>query len=519
MTTYRFKKFDLDTARFELRADGERIAIPPLSLKLLIIVMEARGRLVTKDEIIDSLWNGRSISEAALASQIRSVRRAVEDVGRPYEIIETVHGQGFRLICDVDIAASDLDAPQTDLEATDKVDEIAHAPRIAVLPFKLIGAAGPHAGLAEALPDEIITAISRLRWLFVVARGSSFKFPSFMTDMAIVRERLEVDYVLSGTVEVAGDQVTLNVEFADARDEQVVWAERYEVPIAGVHEIRGEIVGQIANSIDFRVPQREMERARLSVPRTLGAWEHYHVGISNVFTFGRPDYRVAQEQFEAAIRQDRHFARAHAGLSHVHWWQMVQQSDASEADAREIVLRSAENAIEAEPLDPFANLVRGRAAWLQGEPDVLGWFKRAIEFSPSYAMAYGAVANFLALSGDAKEALPYVSRAIALSPVDPWLHNMYAVYAAVHMQADEFDEAARWAEKAMALPHDSLITAQSALVAMHLAGRYNDAERIARKIKALNPSTNAKATHKSLPILAEDFKRKVEEAFSSYGLN
>ncbi len=520
---FQFDRFLLDSARFELKASGIPLEPQPQpqAMRLLLLLAERHGQLVTKHEIFDNLWDGRAVSDDALSSQIKALRKVMGDAMRPYSIIGTVHGKGYRLLPHVRRIAdrSMLFAEQDEAQPVEN-SQIAKPPTIAVLPFRLIGSAGPHAQLTEALPDEIITALSQSRAMQVIARGSSFQFPSIMTDPDTIRTRLGAEYSLSGTVGIDGETIAVTVELADTRDTTIIWSEHYEFPLQGVHEIRQEIVAKTVTSIDFHMPQHEMSRTRLHVPEQLTAWEAYHMGISHIFTFGRPDYAAAENYLNRAIAIDPGFARAHAGLSHIHWWQMVQQASHIGPETRSKMLDSAYRAIDCDPLDPFANLVRGRASWLSQDMEQgLGWFHRAIQLCPSYSMAHVALANLYSLSDLADAALPHVEQAIDLSPVDPWLHNMYAVRAVAHIQRDEYSLAAEWAEKAMQMPHDSLIVAQTAMVAMHFAGRFEEAKRLARLIRNANPNADKAGTTRSLPIFSTQFLKRVDEAFAAYDLS
>lgn len=514
----RFQDFLLDTKRFELVGADGPVTLQPRALQLLIMLAERPGELVTKDQIIDQIWEGRAVGDSALATQVKALRRVLGENGRPYRIIGTVHGRGYRFIAPVEQVRSAATA-QSEAQEPEEQNRLGEAPSLAVLPFHLLGTAGPHSGLAEALPDEIITSIARLRWIEVKARGSSFQFPSVMSDPGSVREALSVGYVLSGTIEPFESRIAVSVELADADAERVLWSERFELPISDIHALRRQIVDKAVQAVDSKIPMRESERARFKPPEHLTAWERYHFGVSNIFSFGRPDYRAGLEHFSAAIAIEPSFARAHAGLSHIHWWQMVQQASEASDETRLAMFDSATRAIEADPSDPFANLVAGRTAWLRGDRNgAEDWLKRSVSFAPSYAMAHGALANFLTLSGREDDALPHVDKAIDLSPVDPWLHNMLAIKSAVLIQQGDYEAAADWAAKAMLRPHDSLITAHCSLVAMHAAGRTAEAKRIADKLKIAKPDANSTMLRRSLPIFSGNFNREIDEAFAAYGI-
>src|SRR6185436_3125868 len=157
----------------------------------------------------------------AVASRIKSARQALGDDGKAQRYIRTIHGQGFRFVAD----AKTAQGAQLIALPTAAPDDRTSRPSIAVLPFRLIGDAGPYAAIADALPHELIAELSRLRWLFVTARGSSFRLRGSDADMGEVGRLLGVRYGLSGAVEVARAVLTVTVELVDTRDERVVWAD------------------------------------------------------------------------------------------------------------------------------------------------------------------------------------------------------------------------------------------------------------------------------------------------------
>src|SRR5262249_32586321 len=156
-------------------------------------------------------------------------------------------------------------------------DAPARRPSIAVLPFTLVGVAGPYASIAEALPHDLIVELSRLRWLFVIARGSSFQFRGGGDVIERVRTALKVRYCLSGVVEIKADRMAVTVELCDTDDAGVVWSERYETAVGAVHEVRAEIARAVVNALELQIPANEAKRA-LKSPQNLDAWSAYHLG-------------------------------------------------------------------------------------------------------------------------------------------------------------------------------------------------------------------------------------------------
>jgi TolB-like protein len=233
---YRFGPFELDLAAVELLANGEARGLEPQVFALLALLVENHDRLVSKDEIIERVWEGRAVSDAAISSRVKSVRQALGDDGRAQRFIKTHHGQGFRFVADVRVGRSfrrtaqvqggdaDNDALMRPLTSH---QERTNRPSVAVLPFRMVGNDQRYAALASALPDELITELSRLRWLLVTARASSFRLRASIADFSDIGRLLGVRYCLSGVIEVSEPRLVVIVELVDTMDGGIVWADRF----------------------------------------------------------------------------------------------------------------------------------------------------------------------------------------------------------------------------------------------------------------------------------------------------
>lgn len=304
---YHFGPFELLAERFELRENGRRVAIEPQVLSLLHFLIVNRDRLVTRDEIIEAVWNGRIVSEAAISSRIKSARHAVGDSGSAQNVIRTVHGRGFRFVADV----NETDLCPATAEPDKEIATKPSRPSIAVLPLSLLGDAGSLAIIAEALPQELIRELARQRWLFVIARGSSFRFTAPQHDFGHISEALGSRYILSGTVEALLGRLSITVELTDTRDSGVIWAERFAISAEAIHELRAEIVSKIVSSLEIQIPLHEASGARLTAPEALDSWSIYHLGLQHMYRFTAADNEAAATLFGRAISLEPNFARAH----------------------------------------------------------------------------------------------------------------------------------------------------------------------------------------------------------------
>ena len=520
---YRFGPFELDLARVELRADRQPCPVEPQVFALLAFLIEHRERMVSKDEILEKVWEGRIVSDSALASRVKSARKALGDDGRAQRFIRTVHGQGFRFVAEVHVqrdpprAITLPDAATTggpDGASTDPSSR----PSIAVLPFQPVGDVGRLVAVGEALPHELITELARLRWLFVTARGSSFRLKDPHPDMAEVGRVLGVHYALTGTVEVARRQLVVTVELADTRDGGLVWAERYAAAVDDVHAVRAEIRSKILTALEIQIPLHEAAQARLVVTENLDAWSAYHLGLQHVYRFNRKDNAAAAELFGRAVALDPGFARAHAGLSFVHFQSAFMHQTDDVAGEIGLARSCAQRGLDLDPLDPFVNFTMGRSFWLEGDLERgLAWLERATSLSPNYAQGIYARAWTESMGGSALEGRGHADLAMRLSPLDPLYYGMLGTRAFTHMALGEDVEAAAWAERAARSPGAHVLIAMIAAAANELAGDPVRAGHWAANVRERNARLTREDFFRAFPMKPEAMRARVSGALGRLG--
>ncbi len=523
---YRFAEFELDLTRVELRVQGAVRALEPQVLTLLALLVENRDRLVPRDEIHEKVWDGRVVSDAALASRIKSARQALGDDGKSQRFIRTLHGRGFRFVAEARVVqgsttiatGAELAAPaETGARAAHALSALAK-PSIAVLPFRLAGDAGPHAAIAEALPDELIVDLARLRWLFVTARGSSFRLRASDADMGEIGRLLGVRYVLTGSVEIRGRGLSVSVELIDTRDDGIVWAERFGHGLSDVHRVRDEIRLSVLAALEVRIPQHEATLARLNVSEDLDAWSSYHLGLQHVYRFNRQDNAAAAALFQRAIARDPAFARAHAGLSFVHFQSAFMRHTDDLAREVDLARRFAARAVELDAMDPFVNFAMGRTHWLLGDLDgALPWLERATALSPNYAQGIYARGWTETLAGQAIEGRGHVDLAMRLSPLDPLYYGMLGTRAFTHMVLGEDALAAGWAERAARAPGAHVLIAMIACAAHALAGDETASAGWAANVRERNAALTREDFFRAFPMKSEAVKTRVSVALELRG--
>ena len=375
------------------------------------------------------------------------------------------------------------------------------------------------AAVGDAIPAELINALSRLRWLFVTARGSSFRFRDPATDPQTLKQLLGVRYVLAGSVSAFGQSLSISTELSETETGTIVWSNRHDCAAEEINEARQQIVNDVVASLEIHIPYKEAQIARMLAPDQLGAWSHFHIGLQHLYRFNRSDNAVAAEQFQRALAITPDFARAHSGLSFTHWQNAFMNFGDDRASLLDLAERDANRAVELDPLDPFAVYNAARVCWLRGDRE--GFTEKldqAILMNPNFAQAKYSRALCGAFSGDGELARTHSTEAMKLSPLDPLKYAMMSSYSMSLIGDGEYAEAARWAEKACHLPGAHFYIDMIAASALELAGDREAALVRAGRAKEAEPGAGAEMFFASFPFGEGSAKRDLQNSFAAVGL-
>lgn len=385
-------------------------------------------------------------------------------------------------------------APPPSLLPVDSGEAGPSAPRrasLAVMPFveHAGGGAGGGArgGLADGLTHDIIARLSKLRNLFIIARGSVFALAERSIGPEDAGRRLNVDYVTTGAVRHQQGRLVVTVELVEARTARVVWAEAFDRRPDDAFLVLDEIGTTIVASIANEIETAETSRAILKPPNSLDAWEAYHRGLWHMYRFTRSENEQAWHFFDMATRLDPTFARAHAGLSFTHW-QNAFQNWADRERESSLAFEAAERSLIADEQNPTAHWAMGRALWLRGRQDEsLGALERAVDLSPNFALGHYALSFVQSQSGDPRAAIVASDHSRELSPFDPLLFAMMGTRAMAHVRLGQFEEAAQWAVKAAARHNAHANILAIAAYCLALAGRGEEGRGLVASIRKTRP--------------------------------
>lgn len=520
--TYRFESFELDPGKFELRERGQAKRLEPQVLSLLILLASNADRLVSKDEIIEEIWGGRIVSEAAVASRVKAARQALGDDGKEQRFIRTIHGRGFRFGAPVAFAQGQDSARNSAEPVTaEMVTPIASEdrPSIAVLPFHLVGGPGPLSVIADALADELIGDLSRLRWLLVIARTSSFRFRGQDIGCEQVGAALGVRYCVTGTLEEVRGNAILSVTLARTCDRTVVWAERFTARRDELHDLRCEILEAVVANLETRIIRNEVERARRMPEGGLDAWSSYHLGLDHMFRFNRSDNARAASLFARALERDPEFSRALSGLSFTRFQDCFLQYSPDPDAMAEQARSFAERAVQCDPLDPFAHLNLGRSLWFaDAVPESMERLSAAITLSPNYAQAIYSKAWAEMTQCDVGHSDENAELALRLSPLDPLRYAMLGVRSVSALMRGDHESAVEWGERAARSPGAHKHIAVIAAIAAEAAGQHERAAQWIGRARQLDPQVSRATFMRSFPFAATGGREIIERALLGTGL-
>ena len=307
---FHFSDHVLDTGRRELLRGQERLEIEPQVFDLLAYLVQNRDRVVSKDDLIEAIWQGRVVSESTLTSRINAARKAVGDNGQDQRLIRTLARKGFRFVGMVAENSGPAAAPAAPSPASGPapghpapLDRLG----IAVLPFVNMSGEPEQEYFSDGISEDVITALSRLRWVYVIARNSSFVYKDRAVHLAQIGSELGVGYVVQGSVRKAGDRVRITAQLNAVATGSHIWAERYDRALADVFAVQDEISQAIVAAIEPQLYAAESSHARRSTPDSLDAWDLVMRALAHYWRVTRQDNVVAQALLEKAISIDPNY--------------------------------------------------------------------------------------------------------------------------------------------------------------------------------------------------------------------
>lgn len=440
---YRFEDLSLDTGQYRLSRDGLHVPVEPQVFDLLVYLIEHRGRVVTRDELLGELWKGKVVSDSALNARLKAVRKAVGDRGDLQRIIKTVHGRGYQFVAAVQDAVEKSDAKTGITPQAAEVLPLPENPSIAVLPFANLSKDPDQDCFCDGLTEDVITELSRFRDLFVIASNSCFTYKGKAVKIQRVSEELGVQYVLEGSVQRSGDRVRISVQLIDGQTGRHLWSQRYDRGFDDVFEVQDDlteqIVGTLATGYGGRLRKAWQKRPEAARAGNARAFDCFMCGLERIDHWTEVDMEEGRRYLERAIALDPGYTRAYSKLA----WTYLCEALEGWSDDPESVLEKAYDlalqGIEMDDNESWAHWPLGAYYIYRGKFDRgIDELERAVTLNPNDAdilMDYGYYLGYL---GSPEQGLKEASRAMRLNPYYPewYLSELGQIYFECRRYAD-----------------------------------------------------------------------------------
>jgi TolB-like protein len=505
-----FEEYALDTDRRELHRGADVISVAPQVFDLLDYLIRNREHVVTKDDLIKAIWDGRIVSDAALTTRVNVARSAIGDSGEKQSLIKTLPRKGFRFVGPVrevqipaGVAAADkpVEPPRLALTLPEK-------PSIAILPFTNLSSDPEQEYFADGIVEDITTALARFRGLFVIARNSSFAYKGKAVDVKQVGRELGVRYLLEGSVRKAGNRVRIAGQLIHAETGAHLWADRFDGALRDVFDLQDHVTVSVVGAIAPRLMLAEIERAERKPTENLDAHDHYLRGLASSRLWTRDGNSQGLDHFRKAIELDPDLAAAYAMAAwcylrrKLHGWMDNPAAEIGEA------IRLARKAVQ---------LGHDRALPLCMGGYVLSFFERdfdeaaalidrSLAINPNSAYAWGLGAWVRVWRGEPDLAIEHAAKAERLSPLDPSMYGIRAAAAYAHFLLHRYDVASSLAEQARHGNPNFVLGVCISAASNAFAGRIEAAERAIARALECDPGLRLSNLKNLTPFeRAEDF--------------
>jgi TolB-like protein/tetratricopeptide (TPR) repeat protein len=514
----------LDTDRRELYRGSQRIDVQPQVFDVLVYLVQNSDRVITRDDLISAIWNGRIVSESTLTSRINAARKAIGDNGLDQKLIRTIPRKGFLFVGALQSRPQAEPSERNDDTPSQKRADEPHSaplaldrPAVAVLPFKNIGEPEQEY-FSEGISDDIITALSRIRWFYVIARNSSFNYRGQSVPLKEVGEQLGVGYVVEGSVRRDGERVRISVQLSNVSTGIHIWSERYDRSLADVFSVQDEITQAIVGAIEPQLYAAENFRAQRKTPDSMDAWDLVVRALSYYWRVTRRDNMVAQALLEKTISIDPHYGQAHGLLAashmfdvHMGWTDIKVALPAAE--------QAALAAIRADSEDSWAHYALASVyLFTRRFEESFAEFELALRLNPSFSPARAYYCGALSFCGEWEKGYMAVRHALRLSPRDPFAGVYFGFAGFAQFIGGNYEAAIQLAREGIRLRGDYAGAHRVLTAAAAMAGYDQIARDALRDLRRSQPSISLAWITKQMPFKRDAERSRYLEALRRAGL-
>jgi adenylate cyclase len=530
--------------------DQAVVRLEPRAMKVLVYLVEHTGKVISRAELEEKIWEGRIVGEDALTNTISKLRRAFADNARHPKIIETLPKTGYRLIADVDWIdvpsgpgkRSSLPGhfwtrllvilavvggaamwwvaqqhPVSSLEVSVKGDRLDGIPSVAIMPFLNLGEKPEQDYFANGITTNLITDLSKISGLLVIAQGSVFSYQGSSFGTKDISRELNADYIVRGSVQRQGERVRVNTQLIEAANELALWAERYDGELVDVFKLQDQIATSLVAALRIELAPGERNIFSRYPTASVQAYDLFLRGLEE-YGHRTPDSNSsARTHFEQAIELDPKFARAAAGLALVHSRDAIDGWTTTPDQSLDRALELVGIAADLNPAIPQVHFVAGQVALFRGlHAEAIEATRRAIHYSPNYADAYALLAWILNYAGQPDEALAVLETATRLNPVIPASYS--EILGEIHFSQGNYTDALAEFERALQINPTHMRARMWLVTTLAQTDALDEARWQAGELTLLNPDFSLARLRYAFPFVDPSVRDKLLDGLRQAGL-
>ncbi len=473
-----FGPFVLDREGGRLLKEGRQIILSSKGFRLLDALTAADGRVLTKAELIQAAWGDAAIEESNLSVQIAALRKQLGPKADGSDWILTVPRVGYRFLS--------LPFGSETIAAGEALRQSESRPSIAVVPFLNLTGDKEQEYLADGITEDIITALTRFRWFFVIARNSSFAYKAKSIEAKQVAHELGVQYLLEGSVRRSSQRVRISAQLVEATLGKHIWAERYDLEVADVFAIQDDIAERVAGAIEPELLKTEAVQAAARHTGNMNAWDLVRRGTWHFHHVTRHHHLKARELFRQACKLDPDLPEAHIWLGRVsagvvpYGWSENPAQDLREGGD------AAATAIQLDERNPYSHYALAIVSAYADDLDrSISAARKAIELSPSFALGHLVLGMALLFSGRASEAIVPLEYGLRLSPYDPQNFVWLNLLALARLFSGRAEAGLESAERALQVRPNWRPSFEVLICCYAELGKWDQARRAAQEMNAV----------------------------------
>jgi adenylate cyclase len=530
--------------------DQAVVRLEPRAMKVLVYLVEHTGKVISRAELEEKIWEGRIVGEDALTNTISKLRRAFADNARHPKIIETLPKTGYRLIADVDwidvpsgpgkrsalpghfwtrllvilavVGGAAMwwvaqQHPVSSLEVSVKGDRLDGIPSVAIMPFLNLGEKPEQDYFANGITTNLITDLSKISGLLVIAQGSVFSYQGSSFGTKDISRELNADYIVRGSVQRQGERVRVNTQLIEAANERALWAERYDGELVDVFKLQDQIATSLVAALRIELAPGERNIFSRYPTASVQAYDLFLRGLEE-YGHRTPDSNSsARTHFEQAIELDPKFARAAAGLALVHSRDAIDGWTTTPDQSLDRALELVGIAADLNPAIPQVHFVAGQVALFRGlHAEAIEATRRAIHYSPNYADAYALLAWILNYAGQPDEALAVLETATRLNPVIPASYS--EILGEIHFSQGNYTDALAEFERALQINPTHMRARMWLVTTLAQTDALDEARWQAGELTLLNPDFSLARLRYAFPFVDPSVRDKLLDGLRQAGL-